>query len=288
MKRILVVFFALFAPLVAPLHAQDARLVVAVLPFQAVGVSAEETKTIENLVQSYVSELQEFRLIASADRDRILREQEFSAAVSESARIGDLLSANFLLSGNLGAISDERVLTLQVVKVLTGEKRSVSLTNRNMSELALATRSLVLRALDKADETASTEAAKQEVLVEDIIGSWRGDKGIELVRIFRGSKAVAVFSSGVQMELSYRIEGADLSFLQTSPNSPRYYYPVPYTVAQELAKTAQPMEWRFRLYSGAAALRGTKLSTSVTYEKDRILEIAHDASRVAEWTKATR
>lgn len=284
MKGLIVVFLVLSLTATA----QDARPVVAVLPFEAAGTDPEETKTIEGLVQSYVSELQDFRLISTADRDRVLREQEISAALSDSAKIGSLLSAHFLLAGSVGALGDDRVLTIEVIKVATGEKRSASSVHRSMSELALATRGLVQRIFAVEEESPSEDQSAEEIRADDIVGSWRGDKGIELVKVFKGGKAIAVFSSGAQMELAYRIEGGTVRFTQTSANSIRYYSPVPYPVAKELVEAAQPMEWIFRLHADATVLRGVKVSTGVRYERDRVLEILRDASRDAEWTKPSR
>ncbi len=277
-----------FLALSLAVSAQDARPIVAVLPFEAAGADPDETRTIEGLVQSYVSELQGFRLISTADRDRVLHEQEISAALSDSAKIGNLLSAHFLLAGSVGTIGEDRVLTIEVIKVSSGEKKSASSVHRSMSELALATRGLVQKIFAVEEARPSEDLSAEEIRTEDLVGSWRGDKGIELVKVFKGGKAIAVFSSGAQMELSYRIEGGTVRFTQTSANSIRYYSPVPYPVAKELVAAAQPMEWIFRLNADATILRGVKVSTGVRYERDRVLEILRDASRDAEWARASR
>jgi len=277
-----------FLALSLAVSAQDARPIVAVLPFEAAGADPDETRTIEGLVQSYVSELQGFRLISTADRDRVLQEQEISAALSDSAKIGNLLSAHFLLAGSVGTIGEDRVLTIEVIKVSSGEKKSASSVHRSMSELALATRGLVQKIFAVEEARPSEDLSAEEIRTEDLVGSWRGDKGIELVKVFKGGKAIAVFSSGAQMELSYRIEGGTVRFTQTSANSIRYYSPVPYPVAKELVAAAQPMEWIFRLNADATILRGVKVSTGVRYERDRVLEILRDASRDAEWARASR
>lgn len=286
MKRLLLMFIfsAAFA------SGQDARPIVAVLPFESSAVGEGETKTIESLVQSYVSELGDFRLVTPSDREKALSEQEFAALVNDPAQsgAGALLAAQYLLSGRIGTIGEDRVLTLQAVKVKTGEKKIVSAIYRTMSELALGTRSLVLQVFERGEqrteETASAFAST--IREEDLTGAWRGDKGIELVRIFRGGRAVAVFSSGVQMDLVYRIRDGEVRFAQTSQNTARFYHPVPYAVAQELVKSAKPMEWFFRLAEDGSALQGTKTATAVLYEGSAVKELLHDSKREAEWTKA--
>lgn len=291
MKRFILLLLACSTALAA----QDTRPVVAVLPFEAIGTDSEETRTIEKLVQSYISQLPEFRIVSQEDRDKVLSEKEFQTAFSDgipSASLAGLLSAQYLLSGSVGVIGEERVLTLQVTKIKTGEKRSVSIVRKSMSELALGTRALVLEAFLKAEEPSATAtagpSAEATLKEEDIVGSWAGDKGIELVRVFRGGKAVAVLSSGVQMELRYTIEAGTVRFVQTSPNTPRFYHPVPYSIALALVKEAEPMEWIFGLYDTKSVLRGQKKATAIVYEGDKIKTIVRGATRDAEWLRPTR
>lgn len=288
-KRVLFLFLSLSS--IA--SAQDSRPVVALLPFESVDTSAAEKKTVENLVQSYVSELGDFRLVTQADREKALSEQEFAAAVNDPSQnrasdANSLLTAHFLLSGSIGTLGDERVLTLEAVKVKTGEKKSVSSIYKSMSDLALGVRSLVLRVFERNDAASNSQKTASVVKEENLVGTWRGDRGIELVRIFRGGKAFAVFTSGAQMELSYRIDGSEIRFTQTSRNVARFYHPVPYAVALDLVKIARPMEWDFRLAEDGSSLKGTKTATAVAYEGSKIKEIIKEAKRDAEWTKSDR
>lgn len=290
-------FVALVFSLLIPFLslANDTGPVVAVMPFTSAGVGADETKTIENLVESYVSELDQFRLIAQEDRDLVLSEWEFAVssgtANEEGAeKIGSLLAADYILTGSVGAVGDNRVLTLEMVKVKTGEKRSVSAVHPSLSELALDARSVVQQVFDRELAVEdSTDHEKPVELSEDLItGSWRGDKGIELVRILRGGKAIAILSSGAKMELDYSMENGTLHLVQASANTERFYHPVPYKVAVQLVALAQPMEWRLKPVAKGAVLRGTKISTAVRYEQDAILEVKKDSIRDAEWTRLAK
>lgn len=287
---------AILAPVLAA--AEDARPVVAVMPFTSAGVGEDETKTIENLVESYVSEIDDFRLVAQEDRDLVLSEWEFAvsagtAGTAEDAgaeKIGSLLAADYILSGSVGAVDDSRVLTLEVVKVKTGEKRSVSALHPSLSELALDARSVVRRAFDRERSVEDSEEGEKPVeLSEDLVaGSWRGDKGIELVRILRGGKALAILSSGAKMELQYSIEGGELHLTQASANTERFYHPIPYKVAVQLVLIAQPMEWRLKPIADGSVLRGTKTTTAIRYDQEAILEVTRDSVRDAEWTRLSR
>ncbi len=291
MKRVLIAML-LAAPF---LHAEDARPVIAILPFESSVADSGETDAIEKLVQSYVSEIGDFRIVTPSDREKALSEQEFAAMVSAPEQTGSrgnaLVAAQYLLSGSIGVLGEERVLTLEALKVKTGEKKSVSSVHRNMSELVLGLRTLVMQVLEKGEQGPSAGQSSKtasKITEENLIGTWNGDKGIELVRIFRGGKAIAVFSSGVRMDLFYRIQGDEVRFAQTSPNNARYYLPVPYAVAQKLVQNAQPMQWTFKLSEDGITLRGNKISTGVEYEGDSVRRFVPDAARNAEWSRAAR
>lgn len=271
--------------------AQEVKPVIVVLPFTGVSVNATEVTVIENLVESYISELNDFRLVSQADRDKVLSEWEFSSSdAAKGEAIGKLLTADYLLYGTIGTVGENKVLTLDVVKVQTGEKLSFSSINKSMSDLALGARDLVRQALNRrvSDATGASAEASEVITEDKIAGSWRGDKGLELVRVYPGGVAVAILSSGAKMELSYTIQDKDIELVQSSPNTERYYHPVPYAVARQLVSLAKPMKWRFQLFSNGTVLRGTKISTGVRYHGDTIDEVIQDSTREAEWTKITR
>lgn len=270
-------------------HAQDQRPVVAILRFEALGVSENESKTIENLIQSYVSDFHDVRLVSQIDRDKVLIEQEFASALNNPEQVANLLAANYLLTGSVGTIGDDRVLSLDMIKVSSGEKKSISEIFKSTNELALSTRAMTLRIFERDDAISGSQASKMQLLSgEDILGTWKGDKGIEMIRISRNGNAVAMLSSGAQMDLAWKIEGTELYCLQISPNSIKFYHPVPYKIAVELTSKAKPMKWNFSLYSDGMILKGTKTSSAVSYEGDRILEIIHGSSREAEWARLSR
>ncbi|GEM_PF-1704261 len=289
--RLAVLPLLVFSTVLAVLSpAQETKPVIAVLPFTFSGIAQEEVRPIENLVQSYISETDAFRLTATADRDRVLSEWEFSASdVAKEAAIGKLLSADFLVSGSIGAVGDNRVLTLEIVKVTSGEKRSQSSINGSMSDLALGARDLVLKLLDQGSPAATESATTAEAMDEErIVGTWRGDKGTELVRLYRGGSGIAILSSGIRMDLAYTITGSTLRVVQTSPNTERFYHPVPYSIARQLIALAKPMEWEFQLFAKGTVLRGLKRSTAVRYQGDTIQELSHSREREAEWAKTSR
>jgi hypothetical protein len=116
-----------------------------------------------------------------------------------------------------------------------------------------------------------------------IMGSWKGESGIEMIRLYRGGRGMAVFSSGAQMALSYAIEDNVLTVRQVSPNSERYYYPLPYETARALSAGAEPMIWELRLYGRGSVLRGFKTVTGFHRDGDET-ELVPEI-RAVEWTK---
>lgn len=286
---VLVSILLIFIPLF--LSAQELP-VLGILPFESTDIQDDERQTIEYLIQSYVSRLEMFRLVRDSDRDKVLEELEFTLKSTDGTytKAGELLAADYLLSGAIGSLEDNWVLTLEVLKVKTGEKKSVSNVYKSMSELALDSHVLVRQLFaNKALASESPEVQSvRPIEPESLYGLWQGDSGVEYVRILTGNRALAILSSGAQMELSYRIDGTQVVFTQTSANNLRYFYPAPYAIAVQLVEIAEPVRWEFSLSEDGKSLSGTKFGTAVRYERDTILEVYRGRSREAEWNKTTR
>ncbi len=244
---------------------------VAVLPFTGSDlVAQEELLIMENLIRAHIAELDSFVLVAESEPDG--------------------KGPDYVLSGSIRSAPEGRLLSLELRKTSGDERLSYSAAYRSLGDMALGARNIVDRAVAQAalGKAASGAVAPEELSEERVIGTWRGDRGIETVRLLRGGTGLAFFSSGVQMRLSYAIQDGILSVRQAGPNNERFYHPVPYRVARRLAEEARPMVWSFRLYEGGTLLRGIKTATAVTYEQDEILELIHESERDAEWTKITR
>jgi hypothetical protein len=90
------------------------------------------------------------------------------------------------------------------------------------------------------------------------------------------------------MVLSYVINDNILRIWQISPNSERFYYPLPYDVARELAAGAEPMAWELSLYSRGTVLGGIKIATGVQLEGSRVVKLLPGGDiREVEWIKGT-
>lgn len=244
---------------------------IAVLPFAGSDlVAQEEVLIMENLIRAHISELSDFVLVAVPDPGE--------------------KGADYVLSGSIRPVPEGKILNLELRKLPGDEVLTYSATYRSLGDMALDARNIVDRAVAAAaqGQEARRAEAPEELSEERVIGTWRGDRGIEAVRLLRGGTGLAFFSSGVQMRLGYRIQDGILSIRQASPNNERFYHPVPYRVARRLAEEARPMVWTFKLYEQGTLLRGTKTATAVVYGQEEILELIHDSERDAEWTKITR
>lgn len=292
MKRIIFVCYVfIFSTL--SLFAQKISPVLAVLPFYAPAELQNEGLQIEKLVQSYITDMDLFRLIATEDRNRVLSEWEFSVNdsltdVSATQKLGTLLSADYLLQGTLGKLGSSYLLTLEVIKVKSGEKVSFTSIEPSVDLLSANLKKILAKTfIQQSDNSKDVNRGSQKssITENDIIGTWRGDKGIEIIRLYPGGHGQAIFTSGARMELTYTIDAGVLLVSQNSPNTERYYHPLPYRVAHQLVSLAQPMKWMFTSLVNNTILRGKKLSTAVRYNGEQLIEVIHGTEREAEWIR---
>ncbi|MDR1286252.1 MAG: hypothetical protein LBK08_01455 [Treponema sp.] len=280
MKRLPVLVFSLFvfsggepfgtrgSPV---LGAQNGKPVIAALPFSVEGISGDEGRLLESLIRSYLSELGEVIGVPP------------EAASGETGPAAGAFSKKpeFTVSGSIRAEGDLCTLTVNI-EAATGGMRTWSYSYKTTGELVLKVRS----ALEAAFTPPSGEEAPvpaEDISENRIMGSWKGETGIETVRLYRGGRGMAIFSSGVHMTLSYTIDNNVLTVRQVSPNTERYYYPLPYEDARALSAGAEPVIWELRLYGRGTALRGLKMSTGFRRNGDET-ELIPEV-RDVEWTK---
>jgi hypothetical protein len=250
--------------------AQEEGRVIQLMPFSIQGLGNDEAQILEALIQSYIVDLGD-----------TINYKTISGPVSASG----LSNPDYIITGSIARVGDERVLRLELVNTQTGDVSEFTSNHKTASDLALKSRSLVQEALLGGNEV-SEAAGNSELMREDIIaGTWRGDRGIEMVRLQRNGSGMAIFSSGAQMMLSYSISNNVLTVKQTSPNVERFYHPVPLNIARELVKAAEPMTWEMRLYNNGTDLKGTKKATAVEYTADSVKAFLFGSTRDAEWTK---
>jgi hypothetical protein len=100
-------------------------------------VSVNEMKTLISLLSSALFQTDKFTVIDVSERDRILKEIEFSTSecTDESCQveIGKLLAAEFVVVGRLGKIGKRYVISLKMLE--TSSSRTVSTADGTYTEL---------------------------------------------------------------------------------------------------------------------------------------------------------
>jgi hypothetical protein len=196
---------------------------------------------------------------------------------------------DYILSGSIYLERKTRIFTLEIRNTHANEVTKTTTERRTAGDLVLRARSLVesiinLPVLSGAESAAANEAEREipQIITENAItGTWRGESGIEIIRLQPGGRGTAFFSSGAQMNLSYVIEGNVLKIRQNSPNVERFYYPNPPEITKLLSVQAEPMRWEFMLYSGGNRLKGTKISTDVRILQNGKAELLYETARDA-------
>ncbi|AEF80748.1 TP0183 family DNA metabolism protein [Leadbettera azotonutricia] len=286
-KRLLPFLAAVFFPFLA--YSQESKPIIRFSPFFTKGIGIEETRFIESLIQSYLSD---FGDVVNFFDSSLPQDFSGTGALPDTWT----KAPDYVLTGSIYLEPDGRIFTLEVHNTVSGDTLSSTTVHRTASDLALKARSLVenvfsspVMAAKASPEAKEAPAERPEPITETaVIGTWRGESGIEMIRLQQGGRGVAFFSSGAQMNLSYTIENNTLKVRQNSPNTERYYYPLPYGVAKQLSAEAGPMVWELYLYSGGAHLKGVKISAEAKVEGNLLVEINPEASRDTKWTRSMR
>ena len=246
---------------------QEQKPLIQLNPFFIEGMGFEESRFIESLLRSYLSDM------------GVLDGSSFASRAPD-----------YTITGNIRLAQDGHIFLLEITDTRTGERYSVTSVHKSTGELALKARSVLESAFSAGGmETEKKSASPSEQLHENlVVGIWKGEAGIEMVRLQHGGRGVAIFSSGAQMVLSYIIENNILKIQQISPNQERFYYPLPQETARQIAASAEPVSWELSLYQQGSVLSGIKLSTGIRLENGIVVELlpAGDVREVV-WTKSS-
>jgi hypothetical protein len=286
-------FFVFF--LISFLAAQTGKLFVLVSPLVIEGLSADEARIVETLIYSYINNLGEMFILG-----------ESVDGIDFSSNFQDGRIPDYTFSGRITQSKDGLIMTLEVGGIGTEERASLTSSYKTTGELVLNARSMVEAAFfGRAPPIVSGPAKEgrppggsdedERLTEEGVVGTWKGEPGIAIIRLRRGGQGIAVFSSSAQMNLLYSIENNTLYVVQNSPNTEGYYQrqgtsskPLPYLVTKRLAEEAKPMRWELVLYDNGTVLRGIKKASVIHNELERKLEISHGAIQDVEWVRTGR
>jgi len=303
----------LFTLVLFSAHSQTRQAVVRVSPFEGSGVGTSEASMLERLVVSYIVELETFRVVDTQGQEMALSETESALSLGSATTVALPLTADYIVSGTLGKLGDIYVVTLQNTKVATGEKRSVSDTSSTIGDLVIRSRSLTRTLFGKQETSASTTgtasmnpasdaftdtvtpSSVQEhqyvsnPAITDLTGTWRGDKGLETVRIFANSTGIAVLSGGGTLKIRVAISGNIVEIVQDQPNDVAMYRAtsVSLEMARKIAAQARPMRWIFNLSTSKDVLSGTKESISISGSGSKLV-VDNSYVRESSWTRISR
>ena len=257
---------------------QDARPLIRFNDFSAPDISPEEFRLIQALFTSYLSETGEL----------ISFRRQPSAVDAGSYWDENPRPLDYSVNVRIRMEHDGHLFQVEITNARTGETYSVNSVYKTTGEIALKARSILEIAFAETIGLDKFARRSPEAVSESqIIGSWKGEDGIEMINLQRGGRGIAFFSSGVQMALSYTIAENTLKVRQASPNSERFYYPLPLLAAMRLAEGAEPMAWELSLYQNGSVLSGIRQATAVRMEYGELGELVHGGDlRQVQWTRA--
>jgi hypothetical protein len=269
---------------------QARKPVIGIMPFTVEGAGSEnpQIEILLDLIQAYIGEEgSNVVFLEKTSQEPLFQEPLIEGKETYGGETE--VFPEYIIFGTIVFDGEDRILRLEVRKQGGNERILYTSSHKTYSDLALKARSVVAGAF--SFETGTVRDAVEEpedLTVNRIAGTWRGDREIQMVRLERNGTGMAFFSSGTLMHLSYFIGDNTLRVSQRSPNTERLYHPLPYHIARQLSAGAEPMRWELRIYQGGTVLRGIRIETGVRYEGDTVLEFLPGAEHPAEWTKYGR
>jgi hypothetical protein len=266
------------------LGAQDDKTVFKLQPLEADETSIEEARLLETIIYSYFSDFSDKRDFI------ILPPDSADSGGIDPAYFERAENPDYIVSCSLYPENDTHVFELVVSDADSREISRQTAKYKTTKDIALNMHTIVSAAFEWHGDAGDEPEAPDAGLINDenILGLWRGDMGIKLIRILPDGKAFAFFTSGVNMMLSYRIENNALNLSQISPNNENYYYPLPLPIAKVLAKEAEPMRWEFMLYENESLLKGNRIETTVEFEDYEKIVIRHNSIKKSEWSRMSK
>lgn len=296
--------------MLSTVYGQSRQPVLRISPFSDSGASSSEASMLERLVNSYIVELKLFRVIDAKGQELALIETEAALSLGSTTVASTPLTADFILGGMLGKIDDLYIFTLENTKVSSGEKLAVSDTANTVSDIVLRARDLTRSLFEKqetpavssslplqtttlASASGNFEAVEIAVFkspaISNLVGTWKGDKGLENVRLLPNGSGIAVLSGGGTLKVRITINSDQILVVQDQPNDASMYKSafVSFDVAKKISAQARPMRWVFTLSPDGLKLDGTKESVSISGD-GTTLKIDNNYQREATWVRISR
>ncbi|MCL1818234.1 MAG: hypothetical protein FWG35_04830 [Spirochaetaceae bacterium] len=308
--------FVLF--LAAPLSGQTvaARVVYAFLGIKAPNFIEGDKQTVERrMITEFVRLGTEgnFTLVTPRNREALLQNIRVGATAPKTAAPfapGDLPSARGMIVGQLDR--SEEIYRLQLEILRTENLAVTSAVQKNFPGLEPLLEDIppMLRALFEIPGPVELHAPLPPALaaatdtplrggalppaarlptLKDLVGSWKGEGGIDSIRIDANGSALGHLGEWNLILLAVNIENDRIIIRQDEPNSPKLYMNTyPYSIAAKISEIARPLQWTFSLSADGNTLTGIEESTSFHIEQNEIVSWDDTQARNATWTRTSR
>jgi hypothetical protein len=300
--------------------AQGRQAVIRIAPFSGEGFIASELIGLQNLVAAQIVELGSFRLTDDSGRELALSETEQALAFGSAVPASTPISADYVLTGSLSRVGELVVFSLSNTRVRDGEVLVVSDSAASINDIAARSRALTRSLFGEAQRDTvalspggilepsglspdagpgtvgqipgdegltAPERTHERPNLALLAATWRGDKGLETIRLYPNGTGIAFLSGGGTMRVRLRVEGTAIEVWQDQQNDPAMYRSPNwgFDTAQLIAQEARPMRWFFYLSEDGQALFGRK--ESVAYD-GLTRSVDNGYVRAARWERLSR
>ncbi len=287
--KIVLVFFTLFLG-VSHLSAESSPVKVAFLYIDAVDVSNQLERTINEILISFTSEVKGYVV------------EDFKAANEKIVVTASDVS--YVFTGRVVGIEDGVRLELVFKNRALEMVRCVYKDYEGTSKVLLESRLLVREIFNMPDDiemartshlaarvgNSAEDSVNADVksLVEEefnkiytldsLAGAWYGEDGeVEKIMIMRGGRGVAIWASGISILLDLKLQDGVLIVSQKGSPQPRQFVSLPDDIAFLAARVAKPIIWQFNVDQDLKVLSGLKTMSSVQYKNNEILSVSEVA-----------
>lgn len=127
----------------------------------------------------------------------------------------------------------------------------------------------------------SSAASETKANVEELAGTWTGEKLIDKVVILRGGKGFVIFKNGATMNISVSTDGTTIVITQTAKPNASFFPELPRELALKNAMGSEPVVWTLKLRD-SKTLFGSK---TTLIADDSSANGVKEGTFSVEWTK---
>jgi hypothetical protein len=255
--------------------------VVAAYSLSSSSANDTVTRTVNDLVFSFIRELRTYRMLD-------MRTEALPAD------LGIPEGSSYIFYGTLQEQPDGLRLELVLKGGPYTVTRIISRVYENSNRILLESRMLVRDLFDQSvalpdpgteqvpqiaainGSAVNTQNQSEYIPVRSVdalAGTWHGEEEIEKIMILRGGRAIVILKTGLSLTLEMTIGADDLVVRQKGTILPRQFADVPDPVAKQAADIAPPLEWHFLVSRDQKTLSGTKKTVTIKHDGQNVLSM---------------